>query len=276
MASIAKLFSAFFLLTLLSSLQTHARDSQFFSKVTRENTNPNNENNYYNTNPNVQEQAAAVTKVQEQEPAFIPQTTQTGYGLYGHETGQSVPSTTTTTRKPSYSTTYKTQFEEPRNNAYGTKNFNGNNKYVYNVDAFDSKEEGSTKETQNGYYFNTKTNTKNYEERNYSPELQGLSGTSYQNGNKYNYNYNNNVEKQGMSDTRFLENGRYFYDLNTEKNVPNFGSQNSGRNEYFPTNKNNYVNGGFYGNNVNFNSNEQYKNEKQAFENQEDEFEFEP
>ncbi|GAB4831311.1 hypothetical protein Ancab_005322 [Ancistrocladus abbreviatus] len=255
MASFAQLMSLFFLLTLLFSLQIHARDSQFFSMVTRENTNTNTNTK---ANTNVQEQASAT---KEQEPTFIPQTTQTGYGLYGHETGQLPPSTTSPTTKttddPTYSTTYKTQFEEPINSAHGTNNFNNfnNNNYMYNMDAFGTKEKGNTKDSENGYYFNTNSNNgKNY----IFPE---------------NYNSDNqNVGKQGMSDTRFLENGRYFYDPNAGKNVPYFEDQNSGRNEYF----NNNING-YYGNIENFNSNDQYKKGMQEFENQEEDVSvFEP
>ncbi|XP_021726587.1 protein E6-like [Chenopodium quinoa] len=216
MASSPKFVCLFFLLTILvCSIQTYARDSQFFSKVTRNRDdatptttiNPNTNNNYFTNNKVDDFVPLNKLEKKDEQPVFLPQTTETGYGLYGLETGLDAPSTTTTTPNTLYN------MDENNNQKY--ENFNN--------------------------YYKNNNNENNYE-KNYTPELKGLSGTtyaektpisynnfndeglSYNNGKDYgaSFRYNNGaVEKQGMSDTRFVENGKYFYDLNAENNNNN-------------------------------------------------------
>ncbi|CAO2842886.1 unnamed protein product [Amaranthus hypochondriacus] len=256
MASSQKFGCILFLLIIsFFSIQTHARESQFFSKFTRNgettttSTTPNTD---YNPNNNEKE-FVHLKKQSDEQPVFIPQTTETGYGLYGHETGLDPPSTT----------------------LYNMDDINNNNnENLYN----------------NNENFNTNNNNNEYHEKNYATELQGLSSTSYtnnnyknnnnnyknnnyENNNKNNYenynnnnnyeNYNNNnnkgegkfyggagyngvQEKQGMSDTRFMYNGKYFYDVEAEKR-----SNYNPNNNNFMSYSNNYNNNGYYGNKMN-------------------------
>lgn len=238
MALPSKYFSLVFLLALLS-LQTQARESQFFSKV---------------TNPNVVKYPHQFHS-KEEEPTFIPQT-QTGYGLYGHETTELSPTTTTTTTTPRtfepYTTTpqYKTQSEEPVNKYPKTYN----NNYYNNENTFENSPNGGRTETR-------------------------LAGSGYvANPNGY-YNSNGggyNVERKGMSDTRYMEGGKYYYDINSEKNY----DENQYRNSRVVDSKNSWHNNrGYYGNKNggnlygNRDSFEGYQNQEEFHTNEE---EFEP
>ncbi|XP_057538469.1 protein E6 [Amaranthus tricolor] len=247
MASYPKFGCFLFLLIIsLSSIQTHARGSQFFSKFTRNGdtaTTTTTPNTDYNPNNNEKEFVHLKKQQSEEQPVFIPQTTETGYGLYGHETGLDPPSTSTT---------------------------------LYNMDDINNN-------NNNNENFNTNNNNE-YHEKNYATELQGLSSTSYTNNNNNNYennnnnnyenynnnnyeNYNNNnnngegkfhggagyndvQEKQGMSDTRFMYNGKYFYDLEAEKKN-NYNPNNNNYMSYSNNYNNNYNNNGYYGNKMN-------------------------
>ncbi|XP_021830230.1 protein E6-like [Prunus avium] len=285
MASAAKLFSfLFFLASLLFSQQAQARESQFFSKV----ANVNNNNNY------VKETEVPKTetpvKKQEQEPAFIPET-QSGYGLYGHESGQ-LPPTTTTTGAPytttttgvPYTTTNGAQFTTTNNNlpytaesekeqqhtnkypeTYSTQYRPNKNNFYYNGNNFESNP-SDTRFTQSSY--TTTTTPTNYQNThyNYNAEKQGLSDarltqSSYTTPTNYQSNNYYNVEKQGMSDTRFLENGKYYFDPSSENNY----NQNQYENSRVVDSRNWYNNRGNYGNN-NVNQNED------QFQESEDEF----
>ncbi|XP_021735624.1 protein E6-like [Chenopodium quinoa] len=175
MTSSPKFVCLFFLLTILvCSIQTYPRDSQFFSKVTRKRDdatttttiNPNTNNNYFTNNKVDYFVTLNKQEKKDEQPVFLPQTTETGYGLYGHETGLDAPSTTTTP-----------------NSLYNTDE-NNNQKY----------------ENFNNYY---KNNNENHE-KNYTPELKGLSGTTY-------------TEKTPMSYNNFNDEGK-FYEINNSNN----------------------------------------------------------
>ena len=272
MAPSAK-FIFLFTITLLFSMQIHARESQFFSKVT--NVNNNDKETTTTTLPNKEEM---LTK-REQQPVFIPQT-ENGYGLYGHESGQLPPTTTTPTTSLTnvnggtpYTTTptnapYKTVFDDEESlNKYLDSNNHNNNNYNPN--------------TNTNYNPNTNTNYY-YNKNNYQANPNGVRDTrltqrggyttlaNHNNNNNY-YNNNNganmyNAGKQGMSDTRFLENGKYYYDLNTEVNYnPNrYGNSKA----VDSRNWNNNNNRGYYGNN-NENTFE-YKNSMEGYQNEEE------
>ncbi|XP_057948583.1 protein E6-like [Malania oleifera] len=84
MASSAKFFSFIFLLA-VSSVQIHARESELFSKFGKsqqESQLPTRDASLNN---------------RDDEPEFVPETSQNGYGLFGNEPGQLPPTTTTTT-----------------------------------------------------------------------------------------------------------------------------------------------------------------------------------
>ncbi|PSS04803.1 hypothetical protein CEY00_Acc20661 [Actinidia chinensis var. chinensis] len=181
MALSPKHFTFLLFLSLLSSHLGHARDAQFFSKVTPTTaTTPTN--NAKETIEVPQKEQEYVTK-QEQEPRFIPDT-QTGYGLYGHESGQFPPTTTRTTTSLPYTTT------------------NNNNNNYYNNEAYASDTQGMSDTRFVDKAYTTPTNDNN----NYYNGANNYYNTQQQPNNYY------NTQKQGMSDTRFLENGKYYYD----------------------------------------------------------------
>ncbi|XP_052180644.1 protein E6-like [Diospyros lotus] len=177
MASSAKsLPLLFLLLALLSSQISHARDSQFFSKIPAATTNPTAKESVVEVNPNRQ-----------QEPTFIPADTQNSYG---HESGQLSPTTTsaaatTTTTSEPYTAAndlpFETQFQEPYS--------------YYNKHAYVTKPQGYVPTT---HFFNT------------HPQNGGYTARTTASYNNY---YNSQL---GMSDTRFLENGKYYYDPKSE------------------------------------------------------------
>ncbi|KAG8482188.1 hypothetical protein CXB51_026833 [Gossypium anomalum] len=261
MAASPKLISYFFLLALFS-VEIHGRD--FFSKIPSVNTNEKEVTN--------KEEQTTLGK-KEQEPRFIPET-QNGYGLYGHESGQLPPSTTSTkeTYEP-YVTPVKYHPDEPYNsipasktnnkdsyfysktNAYGnaeqqsearfnekgwttkeTNNYNGNY-YNGNNEALFTEKGWSTKENQNSNNYYNGNNEAMFTEKGWSTK-ENQNNNNYYNGN----NEYNNVEKQGMSDTRFLENGKYYHDVSSENNYyPNRFENSRGvgsRNEF---NENRYM-----------------------------------
>lgn len=125
MALTAKHLSLLFFLSLLSSHPTHARDlPQSFSKFTNTPTTTTT-----TTNTNAKETVVVPNK--EQEPSFLPDT-QTGYGLYGHESGQLPPAATTANAKTPANAAYtatKTTNDAPYT-ATTTTNTN-NNPYSY-------------------------------------------------------------------------------------------------------------------------------------------------
>ncbi|KAL8108107.1 uncharacterized protein LOC141671818 [Apium graveolens] len=276
-------FSILIFLTLSSSLHVDARESKLFSKV----TNYNNAKQVFPTKEHEEP-----LNIPEQEPNFIPENQQNsgGYGLYGHESGQ-LPPTTTTENLP-----YKTETENSYNKEF---NPSSNNGQYYNNDAYVNPESYSNSNNGQQYYNND----------GYVAKPQGMSDTRFMNkvykpyttpinkednffngGNMYNNRLHGigetklgvtngyNKERQGMSDTRFMENGRYYYDLNRENNYnlnDNNVNENS-RNEYY-NNRGNYGNSyrGQYGNNENSfeaaNSMEGYNGNQEEFQESQDE-----
>ncbi|KAG8385517.1 hypothetical protein BUALT_Bualt03G0053500 [Buddleja alternifolia] len=257
MASSAKQFSLFFLLlTLLSSLHTHARDSQFFNKIPSTTTNvvvPNNKQTQINQ--------------QEQQPDFLPDN-ENSYGLYGHESGQLPPSATTADGKPALTTTadgkpalttattpYNTASKQPLPK-YLPKNYNPTAYVTQPEDMHDStpftEEKSYTTNPNSNYNYNEGQNYYNSQKNEEESEYRSsYPATNNRNNNNNNYrlgssfnsqpeglsdtrwggaaltsreNYKNNggeatgsFQVHGMSDTRLVENGKYFYDVNNEK-----------------------------------------------------------
>ncbi|XP_027338992.1 protein E6-like [Abrus precatorius] len=227
MAPYSNYISFLFLTTLLLPLQITARDSQFFSKVTHFNENINN-NNVKETE--VANKGGKEINKAEQQPVFIPET-ENSYGLYGHDSNQFPPTTTTTT--DAYHP-LKTEFEDPtkytnnkyyNNDAYNTRFAEtGYNKY-YNTDAYEGNqyELSDTKSSEEGY--NSVGNHQNNNNNNQKYYYNNNHNNYHANNNRYSYNNNAannrlNGEKQGMSDTRFLEGGKYYYDIEAEKYNP--------------------------------------------------------
>ncbi|CAI9756465.1 unnamed protein product [Fraxinus pennsylvanica] len=269
MAYSANNFTLFLLISLLSTFHSHARDSQLFNKVPSTTTT---------TTTNVPYKEDPLSG-QDQEPNFLPQN-ENGYGLYGHESGQLPPSTTTTSTPSATTTTkipYNTKSEKPLNK-YLPKNYNP----VAYVTVPEDKNNGNSF-TEESY--NTRTNNNNNYYNggdNFNERPQGLSGTRFTGGGSYsttpnnreNYYNNggrpNNFGPQGLSDTRSMENGKFFYDVNSEKYSSNHPYESlkgvRARNEY--NNKN------YYGNNENsYEYNNKYSVEghfQDEFQNEED------
>ncbi|XP_019425323.1 PREDICTED: protein E6-like isoform X5 [Lupinus angustifolius] len=269
MALLLNFISFLFFTFLLSSLQINARESQFFSKVTRVNNNDNNNNKY----------SGSVSQTE-----FTPET-ENNYGLYGHESGLHPPTTTTTvaaaTTNPTPYTstdtyhTYKTESEDAKNNYYNTNqnelsdtrlagsSYSSNN---YNKDAYESKQ-------------SELSDTKYMEGEDKSMENQNNNQRYYNNNNNNNAaNERYNGERQGLSDTRFMEGGKYFYDAaNSERHNPTLnGGSSRGINP-----ENLYNNKGYIGkNNANSYENKKYSMEgyqnQEEFEDDQDNFEVEP
>ncbi|XP_021294903.1 protein E6-like [Herrania umbratica] len=255
MATSPKLIPILFLLAFFF-IQIHARE--FFSKIPRVNNNEKESTTVPDTReqehetfipenektslPNREEETFGR---QEQEPRFIPET-RNGYGLYGHESGQFPPTTTTTTKETyePYVTPVKYHADEPYNMIPEANNNNNKNTYYNNKNTYETEKQnlGEARFTERGW--STKENQNN--------------------NNNYYYGNNgyNNGERQGMSDTRFMANGRYFYDAKNENNYyPNQFKNSRGvasRNEY---NENRYSNMGRYNQN------------QEEFEENEEEFE---
>ncbi|KAJ7947020.1 protein E6-like [Quillaja saponaria] len=274
MAPSTNIISFLFLLTLFFSTQINARESQFFSKVT-----PINNNVKETELPNKEERLAK----QENNPTFIPETQNGAYGLYGQESNQLTPSTTTPSNYAPYTTPttylpYKTPSEEEEEDI--NKYSNNNNK-----EAFNANYNGMTNTRLSGTSYASNNNNNYYYKDAYEANKNGLGNTRFtekghntlanQNNNNNNYYYNKaarnyNGERQGMSDTRYMQGGKYHHDIYAEKYNPNqYGSYKSevdSRNWY--NNNNNNNNKGYYGNNEN--SFEGYQQNREEFqENQE-------
>uniref|UniRef100_A0A7N0UG45 Protein E6-like n=1 Tax=Kalanchoe fedtschenkoi TaxID=63787 RepID=A0A7N0UG45_KALFE len=266
MASLTSLAALFVLLI----VQIHARESQFFSKVT---SNPADLVEL----PDRQQSPA--TK-QEEQPEFEPQT-QSGYGLYGHETGLFPPSTETKSGVQTHTPgTYSSEkyFNNDRLESEQFQSSNGDtSNKKFNPDSDDDG--GDLQNYENDVLdFDNKNNSTNDDLLNFDDETnpnsktesfdkggeteryaQTQKGNKFGGGESYYSNFgsravqketdginDNDVSayeayraqlqsrdgsgRQGMSDTRYLANGRYHYDLNQER----VQSQNGGRKTYNP------------------------------------------
>uniref|UniRef100_A0A1S3Y6F0 Protein E6-like n=1 Tax=Nicotiana tabacum TaxID=4097 RepID=A0A1S3Y6F0_TOBAC len=156
MAAINNHFSfIFLLLTLIFSLQIHARESQFLNKIS--------------SNYNAEKKTQVVIPDKEQEPNFLPENENNGYGIYGHESSQLPLSTTTTNdvEKP-----YKeinpttTLTNNIHNSKYLPKNYN----HVAYVTVLKNDDDNNNNDEEykntgsinNKYYTGGSTNNKNY------------------------------------------------------------------------------------------------------------------
>ncbi|KAL8468099.1 hypothetical protein ACS0TY_031366 [Phlomoides rotata] len=185
-------FSLFLLVALLSSVHTDARDSQFFNKI------PSTTNDV----------VVPITKEAlntQQEPNFIPEK-ENGYGLYGHESGQNPPSTTTAAA----ATPLNAEFKQPAHK-YLPKNYNPV-AYVTQPEGGDdsvnfSDERGfSTNAIDDNKYNNGQNFYDNRWEKD-ETEFRNYPTTTTNKGNNGNYYYSGgssfNSEPQGVSDTRY-------------------------------------------------------------------------
>ncbi|KAG6393714.1 hypothetical protein SASPL_144281 [Salvia splendens] len=236
MASPAMKLSIFLLLlTLFSTLPTHARDSQLFNKIPSTTTN------------NV------VVPTNQQDPNFLP-ANENSYGLYSHETGQNPPSTSAEYKQPlnkylpkNYNpVAYVTQPESEEERTFTTNpnNNNNNNNDDENRNSYYSGEEN---------YYNNQQQLDEAEFRSYPTTTAATNNRDNGVANFYlgsNFNsgpaFRNTFQPQGMSDTRHLENGKYFYDVNSEK----YSSNHPYETLKAAHQQNDFTNTNFYGNNA--------------------------
>nr|GME09270.1 protein E6-like [Ipomoea batatas] len=182
MASIAIHCSIFLLFSLLSPSHLHARDSQFFNKMPRN---------------NVVSKAQTTLNPQEQQPNFMQESENGGYGLYGRE------STTAPKNLPYRDEEIPNKKNLPKNynpvsyvtvpedNGPGQKNqYYGGGKQKTTMPSDTFMQSGYTNAGEN--YFN------NQKEKFPST----TTGDRY---DQYNGGDANGFKKQGMSDTRFMD-----------------------------------------------------------------------
>ncbi|KAI9076964.1 hypothetical protein K1719_041040 [Acacia pycnantha] len=208
----------FFIILLLLSLQIHARDSQFFSKVTHPINNKKNDKET-NLMPNKKEELVTMHKSDQQDqPIFIPEI-DNNYGLYGHEsaTGQFLPATTTTYRP--YKAATEEYMSKYPNNKYSYYNRDQNENNSYYKDAYGNYLD-NTRYIEGGY-----ENLSNNRMRRKNQKMYNSN-----NGGYVRYDYNG--ERQGMSDTRFMGgDGKYYYENSNSmegyQNQLGFGGNNN-------------------------------------------------
>ncbi|XP_077210174.1 uncharacterized protein LOC143845664 [Tasmannia lanceolata] len=185
MAPSTKYFTFLFLIFLAFSLQVEARESHFFSKATR----------YDTQNKTVQ--------VEKNEPTTVTPQSHNGYGLYGHESER-----------------VKDQFSAPPEEYPDVKSYeNKQSTAGYLNDEYYNKQ--NTEGYLNNEYYN-KQNTAGYGNNEYNNKQSTagyLNNEYYNKQNTAGYDNSKYDNKQyGMSDTRFLEKGRYYYDVNKKNN----------------------------------------------------------
>ncbi|KAL1537844.1 protein E6-like [Salvia divinorum] len=271
MASPAMKLSIFLLLTLFSSLHTHARDSQLFNKIPS--TTTTNTNTNTNTN-NV------VVPTSQQDPSFLPEN-ENSYGLYDHETGQNPPSTSAATEykqplnkylpKNYNPVAYVTQPESDD----GTAAFTEERTFTTNPDN-NNVNRNSYYSGEENYYNNQQqldeaefrsypTTTANNRDTGVSNLYYSGGGSSFNSGPAFR-NRPSTFQPQGMSDTRHLENGKYFYDLNSEK----YSSNHPYETLKAARPQNEFDSRNFYGNNAyEFNGDNGYQNSEDQFQDEE-------
>ncbi|KAM7255181.1 hypothetical protein ACFE04_020422 [Oxalis oulophora] len=277
MASSLKCVTIILLVAFCSSMQlVFARDSQFFSKVTKNNVNNDKETttmNQINNNEYKQEQV-------DEDPLFVPESETGGYALYGHESGQLPPSTT---YEPytTVATGYVPRQEKTSTGVqFSQETYNNNNNY-YNRNTYDANHPQETnmgdtsfaektyttnnnndQESQNINSYRQQFVNNNNNNKQYNNEKQGMSDTRFLENGKYHYDLKNENQRQGMSDTRFMENGKYFYDVKNENTYnPNQYHENSYSKGSGSVSYNNNNGGGYnYGNNNNGNTYEYNNN----------------
>ncbi|KAI3716943.1 hypothetical protein L1987_68185 [Smallanthus sonchifolius] len=270
------------LLLLTLSTTIHARESQFFAKVSNNNpqeTQPLNTNqqNVDYGHESGQLPPSATTK-DGSLPSYLPENyNPVAYTTPIHSTTQDIPEEF---KEPQTYNGESTMYNSEKQGMSDTR-FLENGKYYYSGDnGYNSPKQGFEDarfmETEDG---GNMYNSEKQGEEMYNSQKQVVGETRYgttNNANMY------KTGKQGLSDTRFLENGKYYYDVNSENlnantnmNSREFNSKNEYNTQgYYGNNENSYdrynSNGntqGYYGNNENsydrYNSNGGYQNQEE-------------
>nr|BAM28758.1 ROX1 homologue [Nicotiana benthamiana] len=253
MAPIAKHFSLIFLLILLSSLQIHARDGQFFNKVSRNNG---------------EKQTQTVIPNKEQEPNFMPENEN---GAYGHDS-VTTPNTNNPTvhdlpiskylpknyNPVSYVTVPEdnTNENDLNNNEFTTKHTtttttaSNNNQFYSGPTAYGNNNNNNQQQYYNGVSdYSTTSNNQQKQQQFYSGDNfysnNQQQQQDYNGGNTYNNNDNNNEEEEEY----YNNNGGNTYNNNNNEQQEFSETRLSART--YSTNPTNY------GNNYNNNNQEQ-------------------
>ncbi|THU51132.1 hypothetical protein C4D60_Mb06t27800 [Musa balbisiana] len=195
MATLVNQLPLLFLLLLAfsTSQAIHARESQFFSKTSREEPKEA-------AAPSKGETPAATKK---EDPPALPPQSHNGHGLYGRRPYRFSPTTTS---------------------SYGTYNYNGgargNRHSTFQSGVPAGTELGGEEKFENGeeyhavYNYGTRWKPDNNRPSSFSNEYETTPTTTT---TPPEWKGETDPTKQyGMSDTRFLENGKYFYDVNAE------------------------------------------------------------
>lgn len=280
MASFAKNFSLIFLFALLSSLQIHARDGQFFNKV------PSN---------NGEKETQSVVPNKEQEPNFMPENENGAYGLYGHDS-VSTPSTTNTNspnvnnlpnskylpknyNPVSYITVAEDNTNENNFNNDNDNNKNNNNEFAtkQTTDQFYSSPTNyRSSNNNNNQFYSAPTNYRSRNNNNQQQYYHGVSDFSTKN------HYDNQQQQQFYSGDSFYSNNQQYNNINNNnedinEDINEEEEYDNAANSYY-NNNNNEQQQGFtetrlsgksystnptnYGNNYN-----NYNNQEQTYSN---------
>lgn len=208
-SSLQHTVTVFLVISLFLSVTPHARESHFFSKVTKDDEIPPTFDQKQQTNTN-------------NEPTFVPETSDGhSYGLYGHESGQSSPGASDQTH--AYKTTvFSDSATDSDSNSNSDSDSNSNSlagTHKYSNDLPYGESLYSNNQEQNTYEQQYKDSYLTEEER---ARRSGVTYTTTSSDddditNQMEKSYNNGKKQQGLSDTRFMEGGKYFYDVNNEE-----------------------------------------------------------
>ncbi|KAK9089136.1 hypothetical protein Scep_028218 [Stephania cephalantha] len=174
----SKHLSLLSLFLVISTLQVHARDSQFFSKVI-----PNNNNN----NNNLVDEAkdTQLTPQREEDLPRFTQESRNGYGLYGHDEIQNP------------------QFNEVPNGASSSSNLPVGDEFAAGREKFEQGMSDTRFLEHGRYYYNAKND-------NLTPNREFGSGSSdreveYSRNQYYNggFNNGNNNNNKNINDDDF-------------------------------------------------------------------------
>ncbi|XP_021850083.2 protein E6-like [Spinacia oleracea] len=227
--SLKSVFLFCLLTTLIFSLQTSARDEEFFSKLTRNRDDTtttttttataNTKNNYLN---NKEDAFVPLEKLDEPIAPTIPQSTEAGYGLYGHDIDLD-PASTTTTTTPNTKTNYlnnkkddfvpleKLDDHEQPTVPQTTKKGNGLYGHDIDLDHPSTTTTTTTPNTKNNYLNNKEDDFVPLEKQDEQPTLPQTMKTSYGL-----YGQEADLDHPSTTTTTTATT-TFFYDINTDE-----------------------------------------------------------
>ncbi|KAF5206166.1 hypothetical protein FRX31_004246 [Thalictrum thalictroides] len=254
MAFSAKILCSLFLCFYIISLQVHAREGLFFSKVSHSNTNNNNIEAEAGL-PTTEVTSLPTTEVNvtsqddESQPTFTPEG-HNGYGLYGREMDQGSANLPEKTSTEAYNGGENSEFMF--NNGVPFDSKNKDNNVVYEAKQYGLSD---TRYQDNG------NNNNNYNTNNYDENKQNsFNGNNNNNYNANNYDENKQNSFNGNNNNNYNANN---YDENKQNSFNGNNNNNYNANNY-DENKQNSFNGN-NNNNYNANNNYGYENKQNSF-----------